>query len=477
MADWTQRPYQDFAVDWLVRNRRCILGDDKGLGKTLEIGRALIVVKPKRILLLVPGTAAMYVWKEDQLPKWGIEQQLGLTLTVIRGPQEKRKKLWSTEPFVVATYAGFRTDSAAGIVPAKWDVIICDEYHRAFKKRKTKTWSFLKQLLGTDNVRYFWPTSGSALVKGPQDLWATLNLCNPRIWSSYWKFINTYTIQDWNGFSQEIIGVKNQEQLKRNLEPIFLRRTKGEVLPELPPKTRQPVFVDMTSTQAHLYDQMAQDMIITLQGHDGMISPLIASTILEKTVNLRKILVSPQMVDPHCGDWGGAIEHLLDELSGAEVPAQRHCVIYTPFRDAVPLIRRAVENRLQWSPERSPIIELMGGKGSKAGAIRELKEKIDFYRANKGIAICTIQFAESFELDPADHCYFVGYEWDQEQNGQAEDRLHRGTIKWPVNCYYYRYHGTYDDEVMAILDRNVNATQFLMRNGAFLRKVLQQRRK
>jgi SNF2 family DNA or RNA helicase len=467
---WTARAYQDFAVDWLVRNKRCILGDDKGLGKTLEISRALLeVAYRKRILILVPGTAAMYVWHEAELPKWKIPELLDLQPTLIRGDLQERKELWNTSDFAIGTYAGFRRDFAAGIVPANWDVVICDEYHRAFKKRNTVTFKLLKQV----KCGYFWPLSGSAMTKGPQDLWAVLNLCNPRMYSSYWKFVNAFCVVDYSGFGHEIIGVKNQPQLAENLKNIFLRRTKEEVLPELPPKIRQPIYVDMTPGQEALYNDMNKDMMITLEGIDGELTHDIASTILKKTIRLRQILVSPQLVvqQEHLG-WGGAIDHLLGELAAAETTKERHCVIYTPFRAGVPLIRRAIEDRLQWLRGRSPIIELMGGRGAQAGAVTELKRQIAFFREKQGIAICTIQFAESFELDPADTCYFIGYEWDQEQNRQAEDRLHRGTIKWPVNCHYYRYLGTYDDEVMAILDKNVNATSFLMKSGSYFKKIL-----
>jgi hypothetical protein len=68
------------------------------------------------------------------------------------------------------------------------------------------------------------------------------------------------------------------------------------------------------------------------------------------------------------------------------------------------------------------------------------------------VMLCTVQYAESFDLDPrhpddAKTCWFIGYEWDPNQNLQAEDRMHRLTTQYPITCNYYRYQGTVDDDM------------------------------
>ena len=461
------RPFQVEGVDWLIKNRRCVLGDDKGIGKTVQVIKAMIEVKPKRVLIIVPGIAGLYVWLKEQLPKWNAIERLGLGQPVLMtGSAAKRAKLWKTSHFVITTYAGFREDMKHNRVPLNWDVVTCDEYHRAFKRRRTKTHEYLKQLQST----YFWPFSGSAASKGPHDIWAPINLCQPRIWTSYWKFVDNYcivSINQWGG--REIIGEKNVEELWVNLQHVFKRRLKREVLPQLPPKIRQPAYVDMTDRQAYLYAAMAKDMIVTLDEaeEDEGDKHILASTALTKIVRLRQILVCPKIIDPNCPDYGGAIEYVLDDLEGAESEKDRHCVVFTPFRDAVSLIRQALEEK-----GFGPVIELMGGQGHSSKGIDELKRKIDLFRAQKGIAVCTIQFAESFELDPADKGYFVGFEYDAEQNSQAEDRLHRGTVEWPVNFWYILHNDTVDEDVMDVLDRGTHATHTLMHNPEKLKMML-----
>ena len=72
---------------------------------------------------------------------------------------------------------------------------------------------------------------------------------------------------------------------------------------------------------------------------------------------------------------------------------------------------------------------------------------------NGGPIIQTIKYAESYELPAARIMYMLGYEYSHDQNSQAEDRIHRDirVTPHPVDIYYVKHIGSYDERVVEIL--------------------------
>lgn len=112
-----------------------------------------------------------------------------------------------------------------------------------------------------------------------------------------------------------------------------------------------------------------------------------------------------------------------------------HCVIFTPFTEAIPHYR----DYLAASGFHNTVA-IQGGLTPD-----ELQERIERFRATRGIAITSILYATAFSLEPSSYGYFIGYDYDPENNDQAEDRLVRMTTDYLVNIYYYRHEGTYEE--------------------------------
>jgi hypothetical protein len=100
-------------------------------------------------------------------------------------------------------------------------------------------------------------------------------------------------------------------------------------------------------------------------------------------------------------------------------------------------------------------------------------QRVAHFREVRGIALCSIRYAESFDLTPATWGVFVGYEWDAWDNLQAEDRLHRGEITDPINLYYIRHNHGVDSELMLpALDTKVNNAMSFLTNIDAVRRAL-----
>jgi len=431
------RPYQVEATQFAIQHGRVILGDVMGLGKTGQALLAREYFKP-RTTLVIAGRNAQLVWKR-QPARWGLNAP-----TRIRGTPEKRRQLWAGDlSYVTCTIETLRRDFA--LVPKVWDLIIVDEAHK-LANRKAGNYKALKAL----RSRWMLLLTGSPFRKAIWNIWALLNILDPRTWSSYWSFINRFCHVQRGVFGMEIIGIKDMKGLRLALSNYLIRRSKKQVRPDMPPKRRDYWDVELTSTQAKLYNKLVEDMILEVDSIDG--ASIIASpSIMVNQLRLRQLLVTPKLLDPSFED-GAAIDELVERLAETN---DHHMVIFTPFKEAIPFI----EARLR-SEGYNAIIKLHGGI-----SLNQLEKRLAEFTSTQGIAICTIKFAESFDLVPATWAVFLGYEWVPDDNFQAEDRLHRGEITDPIDIWYIRHSGTVDEDQLKVLNERVK-----MVNDVFGRK-------
>ena len=470
------REYQNEGVKWLLQRDRAILADDMGLGKTVQVIRTMQALSKrhpvgqkdsiKRILIVAPKVA-LYVWMLE-LDKWWPDG-FACTIMLIGHAAKRRKIIEELDDvrIILTTYNTLKThikpkEPSKTDFPLEHDIIIADEAHR-FRNRKTATYKMMKQL----SAPYFYMLSGTPATRGPQDLWALLNIIDRGRFSSFWRFVNAHCHVDRGPFGHQISGVKNPEGLRNVLKPFLKRRLKMDVAEELPLKTRQILPVGMTPTQRKLYNQMEQEMYAELE--DGSVS--FAQTSLTKLLRLRQILVTPLLLrgdvgeedyDNSYAEYGAGIDAIAEHMQDV---GDHHVVIFTPFAKAIPFI----ELRLSRLGITQGVV-LKGGMGPEqvGAAIEEFKEK-------RGIAICTIKFAQSFSLETARVGYFLGYEFTPDENWQAEDRLHRLTSKNPVTIYYIQHKDTVDEDVLEILNtKSHNIHQ--MFNPQVLKRMLAKRR-
>ena len=443
----TLRPYQVKTSKFLVSAKRAICAHEMGLGKTACALDALGTLTfngdpyfPTTVLILCPKVA-LYVWQTECI-KWG-----SICPTIIRGKPEERRELWKNSSFVLVTYDILKRDIALqnNFVSLYWDVIICDEAHK-FRNRKTLTYKAVKKL----HSPYMWLLTGTPASRGAQDLWSLLNILKPKLFSSYWKFVNTFCYVERTQFGTEVTGTRNAEALRVVLASRMIRRTKKSE--GVVGKVRQFLPIDMTPTQKRIYNELSNDLMAELNVSTGR--KILIPSPLTQLIRHRQLLVTPKLLDPGL-EYGAGLEAIGEYLEGSN---SKHVVIFTPFAKAIPFI----EYYLMDLDRGYKFIRLQGGMDPE-----EVGEAIEtFKRPNPDsdnkrdcIAICTIKFAQSFSLETCSTAFFLGYEWDPAENQQAEDRIHRMTSLDLVNIYYVKHQNTIDGFIMGTLgekQHNVN---------------------
>ncbi len=433
-------PFQVEGTKFLSSHKRAILADQMGIGKTRQV---IEVLKERvrtdsdiSILVICAKKNTMLIWQRE-LPKWAPELAEYFISTEGKSPTQ-RKAIWSYTSFVIATHQVLLRDKES--MPKEWDIIVIDEPQSWLRSRKTKTFKFMK----TFRSEFLIIMTGTPSSKGAQDLWPMLNLINRKVFSSYWRFVNSFCYVDDGMWGKDVYGTRNKEALKELLDRYMIRRLKAEVFPEMPPKLIDTIPLVMTPQQAKAHDDLTDELLTSLGGQ-----LVITPNSMVLALRLRQLLVTPKLLNPEA-EYGAGIEYLQDITSDMD-PEGRHFVVFTPFKRALTHIGGALELA------GARVVYLHGGMTTK-----QLGAAIDTYDEERCVAICVIKYAESFSLASGTLAFFLGAEWDFTEDEQAEDRMHRAETTETVNIHYLQYTGSFEERVMEVLaDNRENVSQYL----------------
>ncbi len=237
-------PYQKLGYNWLKNMYDIgfggILADDMGLGKTLQtiaVVNEIYHEKNDFIGLIVVPTSLLHNWKEEFTKFCRIKPIL------IEGTSKKRKKMIekSRKGLLITTYQALRND-VDEYREKKFDVLILDEAQNI----KTST-SQIKKAVTKLNSRVSFALTGTPVENNILELWSIFDFILPGYLDTLIKFKRNY---------KEILINSNSKKignLRKIIAPFILRRTKKEVLKELPEKIENNVVVQLSEGQKRLY--------------------------------------------------------------------------------------------------------------------------------------------------------------------------------------------------------------------------------
>lgn len=451
------RPYQAAGVEMMDKRTRWLECDDMGLGKTVTCLTSFLSrvdLTGQRVLILC-GVNAMGVWQQE-LHKW-----FNLDSIIYAGTVAQRKKIWAqfqeqTEVhFIITTYGMLKE------LPFGWLGVFADEYHTSGLMNHTTHTAELFQK-HRPYFKYIYLITGTPIRQGVVDLYNPLHLMDPTAFPNYWAFVNKYCIVIQTPFGKNIErNPKNIPAFREMLNHYMVRRLKSEVLKDLPGKQRNVVPVDMTAKQLTAYNSLVEEMLYEGSADE---SAIIAPNQMVVDLRLRQLLVTPRLLGV---DDDGAGFAYLSEVVPDLLSANRPVVIFTPFRQAIPLLQDLVNG---WKINTS-IYVLQGGMtpAAFANAWQSFQESP---RKNK-VLLCTIKSGASFQATTSADCYFLGYEWDFNFNVQAEDRLCRLGQKSFVQCNYLLHNGdTVDEDVKNRLNEKQLAANWIIGSDKQYKELL-----
>ena len=450
--------YQEFARQKILSRQKTAVIAPPGSGKTRPIIEALrdAEILGKEPILIICSGPAVATWRW-QLPYWGdVEPH---EVRIIRGKPSYRAAMWShtaeTAGIAITNHQVLQRDWIH-VQSVEWGAVVADEYHKFMRGRKGKTYRLFRQL--ERRIDYLVLTTGSLINDDPSSMFTGFQLLDPKAFSSYWRFVGTFCLTQETPFGKEIIGVRNVQALRDITDRYMAYIPEDVVADQLPKGFRYSIDVDMTESQSRVYEDLTGEMIATVE--DDLV---MAANPLSLLIRLRQLLCCPKILNEKL-DMGGGYEWILDQF---DEPKENHpyCVIFVPFRPACEYIVDDLR-------ERGYHARFLRGGMSED----EQDEIKDDFRARAGtgaILVCTISFSESFDLEKCQQSYFLGYDYDVEQNRQAEGRTRRaisehGFVRWG----YIRYTGTVDDTIFQDMDNKFRTIKrVLQRPEAFIQAL------
>lgn len=437
-------PYQEEDIPWFLNHPRSMILYEPRLRKTATTIIVMAQDPKTRSVLIVCPKNALLAWMEH-IPLWWphVDKTRSIEVRIIRGRNNSkakatREKLWSAPKtrdvtFYITTFEAFVNDYAfISRLRLTFDTVIGDEVHRKFKTRKGTTVEVFRTFIR--DVRRFHVLSGTLAGKwGPADLWTLLNLINKSEFGSYWRHAETFCWITDGQFGKEIVGVRNQDNWLRTLYRYARVRTRATCAPQMPKVQRDIIHPEWTEPQLNTYNGLEKvQYTFTPSGQ-----LIVAANSLEKFIRRRQLLICPAIIEPALG-YGGAIIDLVDRITEAKADDDvlgYHVVIFTAYTKAIPFIVQALSEA-----GHASVFTLQGGTEPE-----DLRAKINAFVLTKGIMVCSIKFSQGFSLDTAANCYFIGPEYDPNDNKQAEDRLVPQQGINPINSWYYSMPGADED--------------------------------
>ncbi|HZD56659.1 MAG TPA: DEAD/DEAH box helicase, partial [Anaerolineales bacterium] len=276
-------PYQETGAMHLAFGRRAMLADDMGLGKTVQAIAAAALLKElrdiQRVLVICPASLK-HQWARE------IRRFTSLSVTVVEGKREDRRGLYKDPSFFkIINYELVRYDQDE-LQDLHIDLIILDEAQR-IKNWRTKTAGMVKQL----QSRYAFVLTGTPLENRLDELYSIFQFIDPRILGPLWHFNDRfYELEKRPTGTYKVLGYKNFDELRATIAPYVLRRTREEVLEDLPERVDNHFFVEMSDPQWKAYDEFKETVArLVAKAHRVPLTPKEREILMMCLVKMRII--------------------------------------------------------------------------------------------------------------------------------------------------------------------------------------------
>ncbi|MFW7378407.1 MAG: SNF2-related protein [Oligoflexus sp.] len=446
------RDYQMDGLAWLNFLREFGLGgclaDDMGLGKTVQVLAMLQTFHsrrkrqdPKPSLVVVPKTL-MYNWKQETLrfaPK--------LKLVAFEG-SERHVLLEAFQSFdlVLVTYGVLRRDYHL-LQDYPFAYVILDEA-QTIKNYKAETAHAARSLQAEHRLAL----SGTPVENHLGELGSIFEFLNPGLFGSK-------GVQDLarSRDAQEV------EPLIRSLRPLILRRTKEQVLTELPDKFEQTVYCELNGAQKKEYNQLRDYYRASLQekiSEQGF--ERSSMHVLEALLRLRQAACHPGLLDAkRAGASSGKLDLLMHQIEEL-IESGHKALVFSQFTKLLGIVRSQLE-------KRGVLYEYLDGK------TRKREDKVHRFQTDSQCRVFLISLKAGgvgLNLTAADYCFILDPWWNPAVEAQAIDRVYRIGQEKQVFAYRLIAKGTVEEKILELQKQKKELSDSVVSaEGGFLRSM------
>jgi len=430
------RGYQCEGLAWMECLRRLgfggCLADDMGVGKTPQVlamlearrqAREQSADQPSASLVVAPRSL-IYNWAQEAArftPRLRVLDHSG-------AGREKDTTQFSGYDLILTTYGTLRRDIAV-LQDHRFDYVILDEA-QAIKNAASESAKAARLLRANHRLAL----SGTPIENHLGELWSLLEFLNPGMLGAASVFQGVSgALRNPDEATRRLLG--------RALRPFILRRTKAQVIKELPEKLEQTIFCELDATQRKLYNELREHYRHALLGRieaEGLAKSKMH--ILEALLRLRQAACHPGLIDKkRTGESSAKLDTLLAQVS--EVAEEGHkALVFSQFTSLLAIVRRSLDT------SGLPYEYLDGQTKDRQGHVERFQSDPEC----KLFLISLKAGGVGLNLTAAEYVFLLDPWWNPAVEAQAIDRTHRIGQSQPVFAYRLIARDTVEEKVLEL---------------------------
>ena len=431
------KDYQKFGLNWmgerLSMQSGFILADEMGLGKTVQILSLISAIDFKNIpILIISPTSLLHNWSKE------IKKFLP-TMKYTFHYGQKRGELAENingNDIVVTSYGTLISD-VKKLSEINFSMVVADEAS-FFKNPLTKTAKAIESIKCDLKIA----VTGTPIENNLQDLWSLMNIVNPNYLGTRTDFLSSYG--NWESDNSKL------SDLKKRVSPFILRRTKSEVLRELPEKVEKIIYCELNKEERVIYNDLlisGKDIINTLkesnQSQDNM-------EVLTLLLRLRQSCCDINLFTDKAGkNFVSSKLELLEPILLNAINQGTKIIVFSQFVKMLNIIDRHLT-----SIGISSFL-LHGGISSEKR--NELVDKFQDPQNTVPVFLVSLKAGGyGLNLTAADTVVHFDPWWNPSVENQATDRIHRIGQNKVVNCFKLIASNTVEEKILILQKEKMN---------------------
>ncbi len=418
------RDYQVVGYNWLSQLAAwgvgACLADDMGLGKTMQSIAILLQRASDGFALIVAPASVARNWLAEI-------QKFAPTLNpIIFRTGNRKEKLDKLKPFdvLISSYGLLQSESEM-LSEIKWNTVILDEA-QAIKNHNTKT-SKAAMLLKSD---FKLITTGTPVQNHLGELWNLFNFINKGLLGSAEQFNLRYVANT---------EPEARKKLKKLIQPFILRRTKTQVLDELPKKTEVTINIDLSKDEIAFYEAIRQKAIEELESDERPDSHK-QFQILAEISKLRQACCHPQLVVKDSKIKSSKTEVFMELLRDI-IEGGHKVLVFSQFVKFLTIVRKELDqNNISY--------KYLDG----STPIKKREQNINEFQSGEGdVFLISLRAGGlGLNLTAADYVIHLDPWWNPAVEDQASDRAHRIGQTRPVTVYRLVTKGAIEEQILKL---------------------------
>ena len=424
------RDYQIAGFQWLARLAHwgvgACLADDMGLGKTLQSLALILTRAPQGPTLIVAPTSVGMNWIAES-------QRFAPTLNPLQfgsSTSDRQKLLDQLKPFdlLVCSYGLLQQEEVAEkLAKVQWQTIVLDEA-QSIKNFATKRSQAAMNLQGDFKLL----TTGTPIENHLGELWNLFRFINPGLLGSLEKFNQEFALPIER--NQDKVA---RNRLKKLIQPFLLRRTKNQVLQELPSRTEILLQVELSQEEKAFYEALRREAMNKLNDSDAVAGAKYLQ-VLTEIMKLRRACCNSRLVNPAINLESAKLQ-LFGEVLTELLDNNHKALVFSQFVDHLHCIREYLD-------EKQINYHYLDG----STPANERQKRVNAFQSGEGdvFLISLKAGGTGLNLTAADYVIHMDPWWNPAVEDQASDRAHRIGQQRPVTIYRLVAKDTIEEKIV-----------------------------